>query len=122
MNTIKLIGVICIVLCITIAILFSYKKGKSKPYKEPEPIYWKVLCNIRTNQEWVKKELLLATDPYEEGELHFKAELLVEKYMHAMHYNTVNSSWIEEISPLTEDQYQTLRKDLFVTLHGYGYE
>ena len=108
--------VICLVL------IRTYKGGKTKPYKEPEPLYWKVIANIRTNGEWIKKELLLASDPYETSELHFMAEALVEKYMLAMHYQTVNGYWIEEISPITEDQYQNLRKDLFVTLHGYGYE
>jgi len=123
MNTFYLIIVIVVILWITIILLKnSYIKGGSKSSEPLPTLYWKVICHIRANEEWIKKELLLESYPYEQLELPFAAEALIEKYMLAMRYNSANGYWIEEIVSISEDQYFNLRKDLFVTLHGYDYE
>jgi hypothetical protein len=121
MNTISLIGLILVIGTILVVWLIRlYLQDTSTPDTD-EKLYWAVDCTLYNGQLWFDKQFTLVSDRFETDDLRLMAQATVEQYMVAMHYPKGEYT-IGYITSLSEDEYCRIRKDLFVTLHGYGYD
>lgn len=121
MYTIKLIAILLVGLLIAappVILMIGKQRAKMNRYSM-DMLYWAVDCTIYNGHCWIDKQLTLAMDPYENEQVKFMAEALVEQYMEAMLYPKGEYT-ITLVSRISEDEYRTIRKDLFVSLHGHN--
>ncbi len=122
MNTIKIIGVILIlILVFAPSIIMMMEKRKRKLANNRRIMaYYGIDCSVYTGKSWEEKQLTMLLEPNEQ-EVQKKASTHVENYMKVMAY-PAGEYTVVYVCKLTEAEYNAIRKDLFVRLHGYSYE
>ena len=121
MNSIQFAGIVLVIVTIVVVYLIRTDKQDRKNSDRQKWQYRAIDCSVYNGTCWIDKQLTFSIDVLDEHDTHNRAQEVVEGYMEAMHYPKGEYT-IRYITRLTEDEYQEIRKDLFVTLHGYGYD